>query len=165
MIGLDLGEIPVDGRITQAPSGGEKADRSPVDRGKQGLKRSAACAACAACGVRGVPLGIVSEGADGHDSPLLGLTLDAAQEQVGMLPHTVNVNLDRGYDGIKSRALIAELGLTAEIARKGVPAPIQASGRWPVERTHSSMNGYGRLRRCTERNGRAVDFYLYLAAT
>ncbi len=27
------------------------------------------------------------------------------------------------------------------------------------------MNGYGRLRRCTERSGEVVDFYLYLAAT
>ena len=26
------------------------------------------------------------------------------------------------------------------------------------------MNGYGKLRRCTERNARGVDFYLYLAA-
>ncbi|MDQ1035356.1 hypothetical protein QFZ75_001772 [Streptomyces sp. V3I8] len=58
MIGLDLGEISVDGCITKAPSGREKAGRSPVDRGKQGLKRSAACDA------RGVPLGIVSEGAN-----------------------------------------------------------------------------------------------------
>ena len=32
------------------------------------------------------------------------------------------------------------------------------------ERTQSWMNGYGKLRRCTERNGAAVDFYLYLAA-
>ncbi len=63
------------------------------------------------------------------------------------------------------RIKLAELGFTAEIARKGVPAPIQAGRRWPVERTHSWMNGYGKLRRCTERNGRVVDFYLYLAAT
>jgi len=26
------------------------------------------------------------------------------------------------------------------------------------------MNGYGKLRRCTERNARVMDFYLYLAA-
>jgi hypothetical protein len=26
------------------------------------------------------------------------------------------------------------------------------------------MNGYGKLRRCTERNAKIVDFYLYLAA-
>lgn len=26
------------------------------------------------------------------------------------------------------------------------------------------MNGFGRLRRCTDRRSRVVDFYLYLAA-
>ena len=26
------------------------------------------------------------------------------------------------------------------------------------------MNGYGKLRRCTEHNARVIDFYLYLAA-
>ncbi|MCX4758668.1 IS5 family transposase [Kitasatospora sp. NBC_00240] len=158
MIGLGLGEISVDGCITKAPSGGDKAGRSPVDRGKQGLKRSVATDAC------GVPLGIVSDGANRHDSPLLGPTLDAAKDQVGALPEAVNVNLDRGYDSAKSRSLIAQLGFTAEIARKGVPAPIQAGKRWVVERTHSWMNDYGKLRRCTERSGSVVDFYLYLAA-
>ena len=33
-----------------------------------------------------------------------------------------------------------------------------------VERTNSWMNGYGKTRRCTERDGKIVDFYLYLAA-
>ncbi|MFJ8941114.1 IS5 family transposase [Streptomyces sp. NPDC102365] len=158
VIGLGPSEISVDGCITKAPSGGEKAGRSPVDRGKQGLKRSVASDAC------GVPLGIVSDGANRHDSPLLGPTLEAAKAQVGPLPETVNVNLDRGYDSTKSRALMAELGFTAEIARKGVPAPIQAGKRWVVERTHSCMNDYGKLRRCTERSGSVVDFYLYLVA-
>ncbi|MFD8263514.1 IS5 family transposase [Streptomyces griseoluteus] len=158
MVGLGLYEISVDGCITKAPTGGEKAGRSPVDRGKQGLKRSVASNAC------GVPLGIVSDGANRHDSPLLGPTLQAAKAQLGPLPETVNVNLDHGYDSAKIRALIAELGFTAEIARKGVPAPIQAGRRWVVERTHSWMNGYGKLRRCTEKSGSVVDFYLYLAA-
>ncbi|WP_060880062.1 IS5 family transposase [Streptomyces scabiei] len=158
MIGLDLDEISVDGCITKAPCGGEKAGRSPVDRGKQGLKRSVASDAC------GVPLGIVSDGANRHDSPLLGPTLAAAKEQAGAMPEAVNVNLDRGYDSTKSRLLIGELGFSAEIARKGLPAPIQAGKRWVVERTHSWMNDYGKLRRCTERSGDVVDFYLYLAA-
>lgn len=58
MLGLRLAEIAVDGRITKAPSGGEKAGRSPVDRGKQGLKRSVASDAT------GVPLRIVAAGAN-----------------------------------------------------------------------------------------------------
>jgi hypothetical protein len=32
--------VLVDGATTKAPGGGEVAGRSPVDRGKQGLKRS-----------------------------------------------------------------------------------------------------------------------------
>lgn len=65
MIGLELGELSVDGCITKAPCGGEAAGRSAVDRGKQGLKRSVATEA------RGIPLGMVSAGANRHDSPLL----------------------------------------------------------------------------------------------
>lgn len=80
------------------------------------------------------------------------------------MPATVNVNLDRGYDSSKSRALVTELGFTAEIARKGVPAPIQTGKRWVVERTHAWMNDYGKLRHCTEKSGSIVDFCLYLAA-
>lgn len=55
-------------------------------------------------------------------------------------------------------------GGTAEIARKGVPAPIQAGKRWVIERTHSWMNDYRKLRRRTEKSGEAVDFHLRLAA-
>src|SRR5262249_6109724 len=54
MIGLELGELSVDGCITKAPCGGEVAGRSPVDRGKQGLKRSVATEGT------GIPLGIVA---------------------------------------------------------------------------------------------------------
>src|ERR687890_1852348 len=53
-IGLELSELAVDCRITKAPCGGEKAGRSPVDRGKRGIKRSVAVDA------RGIPLGVVS---------------------------------------------------------------------------------------------------------
>jgi hypothetical protein len=37
MIGLDVSEVAVDCCITKAPCGGEKAGRSPVDRGKRGI--------------------------------------------------------------------------------------------------------------------------------
>lgn len=57
----------------KAPSGGEEAGRSPVDRGKQGLRRSVASDAA------GVPVGIVSADADRHDSPLFAPTLEATK--------------------------------------------------------------------------------------
>jgi hypothetical protein len=50
-----------------------------------------------------------------------------------------------------TRDLLEILGYRAEIAVKGKPAPIQACRRGPIERTHSWMNGYGKLRRFTDR--------------
>ena len=64
-IGLDLADVAVDCCITKAPCGGEKAGRSPVDRGKQGIKRSVVVDA------EGIPLGVASAPANRHDSPLL----------------------------------------------------------------------------------------------
>jgi transposase len=157
MIGLELDDLAVDGCLTKAPGGGEAAGRSPVDRGKQGLKRSVVTDGA------GIPLHVVSAGANRHDSPLLAPTL-AGLDKLDRLPEDVTVHLDRGYDGRPSRALLDELGFQGAIARKGVPAPIQAGSRWVVERAHSWMNGYGKLRRCTEKLRPVVDFYLFLAA-
>lgn len=157
MIGLDLEDLAVDGCITKAPGGGEAAGRSPVDRGKQGLKRSVVTDGT------GIPLHVVSAGANRHDAPLLAPTL-AGLEKLDRMPADVTVHLDRGYDSKAARALLAELGFDGAIARKGVPAPIQAGARWVVERTHGWMNGFGKLRRCTEKAKAVVDFYLYLAA-
>lgn len=159
IIGLQLGDVPADGCITKAPCGGDRAGPSPVDRRKGGLKRSVATDRA------GVPLGIVSAGANRHDSPLLGPTLHAASDQVGPhWPSEVTVHLDAGYDSQITRALLDGLGLHGQIARKGVPAPIQVGKRWVCERTHAWMNGYGKLRRCTDRDATIVDFFLYLAA-
>ncbi len=61
IVGLVLEEITVDGCITKSPGGGECAGRSPVDRGKQGMKRSSMV--------------------DGH-----GIPLDRWPERTGMIP-------------------------------------------------------------------------------
>jgi transposase len=157
MVGLDLDELAADGCITKAPGGGEVAGRSPVDRGKQGLKRSVVTDG------RGIPLHLVSAGANRHDGPLLAATL-AGLDKLDELSEDVTVYLDRGYDSRSTRALLDELGLRGAIARKGIPAPLQAGRRWVVERTHAWMNGFGKLRRCTEKQAAVVDFYLFLAA-
>ena len=157
MIGLELDDLAVDGCITKAPGGGEVAGRSPVDRGKGGLKRSVVTEGT------GVPLHLVGAGANRHDAPLLASTL-AGLDKLDGLPDDVTVHLDRAYDGDPTRALLDALGLDGAIARKGVPAPVQAGSRWVVERTHSWMNDYGKLRRCTEKRAAVVDFYLFLAA-
>jgi len=158
VIGLELDDVAVDGRVTKAPCGGEKAGRSPVDRGKQGLKRSTPTDA------NGIPLPLVSAGANRHDARLRRPTL-AGLDAVGPLDTDRSVHLDRGYAGAATRDAFAEYGVTGIVARTGVPAPLQVGQRWVIERTQAWMNGFGKVRRCTERVGVVVDFYLFLAAT
>ena len=89
--GLELSEVAVDCCITKAPCGGEKSGRSPVDRGKRGIKRSVAVDA------RGIPLGIVTAPANRHDSPLLPETLDVLRA-LDLMPEGASIRLDLGYD-------------------------------------------------------------------
>ena len=146
IIGLELGDVAVDGCLTKAPCGGERAGPSPVDRRKGGLKRSVATDGY------GIPLGIASAGANRHDSPLLAPTLQAAHRQLGgLLPADRTCHLDAGYDSQPTRQTLDEQGFAAQIAHKGTPAPIQAGRRWPVERTNSWLSNYGQMRRNTDR--------------
>ena len=123
IVGLRLADVAVDCCITKAPCGGEKAGRSPVDRGKRGLKRSAVVDA------DGIPLGAVAAPANRHDSPLLGETLDALGK-LGPLPERMSVHLDRGYDSEATRRRLRDRGLEATISEKGKPAPLVATKRW-----------------------------------
>jgi transposase len=156
IVGLVLEEISVDGCITKAPGGGEVAGRSPVDRGKQGMKRSLMVEA------RGIPLGRVLVGANRHDSPLLAPTLDKLDD-LGPLPDIITVHLDAGYDSQGTRDELASRNLRGEIAHKGDKAPIQASQRWHIERTNAWHNAFNRLQRCYERREVVVDAFFDLA--
>jgi transposase len=156
LFGLRLDHLAVDGCTTKAPCGGQTAGPSPVDRRKQGRKRSLAVEA------DGMPLAAVPAPANHRDDGLLGVTLDAIGG-VGPLPARPVVHLDAGYDYQPCRQVLAERGMAGEIAARGVPAPIQAGRRWVIERTHAWGNQYGKLRWCTERRRRVVEFWLALA--
>jgi transposase len=157
LFGLELEHLAVDGCITKAPCGGQVAGSSPVDRRKQGLKRSLAVEAA------GIPLAVVPAPANRRDDGLLGATLDAV-EALGLLPAQPVVHLDAGYDYQTCRQVLADHGLVGEIASRGLPAPIQARRRWVIERTHAWGNQYGKLRWCTERRRLVVEFWLALAS-
>jgi transposase len=156
VVGLVLEHIAVDGCITKAPGGGQVAGPSPVDRRKQGMKRSLLVEGY------GIPLGRVLAGAHRHDSPLLAPTLDRL-DGLGPLPETITVHLDAGYDSGKTRDLLAERNLQGEIAHKGDKAPIQAGQRWHVERTNAWHNAFNRLQRCYERTEIVIDAFFDLA--
>jgi transposase len=156
LVGLVLDNLSVDGCITKAPGGGQVAGPSPVDRRKQGMKRSLLVEGY------GIPLGRVLAGAHRHDSPLLGPTLDLLAE-LGPLPDDITVHLDSGYDSGKTRETLTDHGLHGEIARKGEKAPIQATHRWHVERTNAWHNGFNRLQRCYERRQAVIEAFFDLA--
>lgn len=157
MIGLQLENLAVDGCIVKAPCGGEAAGRSPVDRGKQGTKRSVLVDG------NGIPLGCVVAGANCHDSPLLAPTLDKLGRFGFDLPERITVHLDAGYDSGKTRDLLNMLGCDSVISKKG--EPLQAGARWVVERTNSwHTRGFRKLQICTEVRTRVIDAFIALAA-
>jgi transposase len=156
MVGLELSELAVDCCVTKAPCAGEKAGRSPVDRGKGGVKHSVVVDG------RGIPLGSVTAPANRHDSPLLVPTLDAARA-LGLVPEGATVHLDRGYDSKLTRLRLLERGLVAKVSEKGRPAPLNATKRWIIERTNSWQNAHRKLLWCTERRGGVVDFWVALS--
>jgi transposase len=156
-LGLALGDVAVDGCITKAPGGGEQAGKSPVDRGKQGLKRSTVVDA------NGIPLGAIAAPANRHDSPLLEPTL-ATLDEFDPLPTPMTVHLDRGYDSAVTRQRLDARGLRAEIAQRGKPAPLTAGTRWVVERTNAWTNAHKKLVWCTERRASVIAFWMAFSA-
>jgi transposase len=154
-IGLELGDVAVDGSLHKAPCGGEGTGRSPVDRGKLGWKWSIATDEV------GIPVGWTADRANHNDCVILPETL-AEVARRGLLGRISTLHLDRGYDNNNVRRHVAELGIPALVCEKqrrpgtkvGTPLPksvLSLGLRWPVERTNSWLSNYGQLRRNTDR--------------
>ena len=160
IVGLDLDDVTVDGCIVKAPAGGEAAGKSPVDRGKQGTKRSVLSDG------NGIPLGCVAAPANRHDSVFLRPALEKLgrfETRFGIgLPEDINVHLDAGYDSKTTRELLDELGCHGVISVKGFP--LQTGRRWVIERLNAWHNhGFKKLLVCTERRTHVIDALIALA--
>ncbi|MEV6170802.1 transposase [Streptomyces sp. NPDC051954] len=159
MVGLELEDLAADGCITQAPTGGECAGRSPVDRGKQSLKRSQLT------DNYGIPVVTVPTGANIRDHTLPPETLDGFAEltdQLGVPRHPA-LSLDAGYDSGPVYRDLTERDITHRTSKRDTKTPIHTDGRWGAERTNSWMNNFGKLRRNTERRRACTEFFLQLA--
>ena len=114
-----------------------------------------------------MPIGLVIDGANRHDSKMVEATLESIPVK---RPQPTRKNpqgmcLDKGYDYDNVRGLVREFGYTAHIKARGEEARAikrQAgfkARRWVVERTHSWMN---RFRRILTRWEKKAENYLAL---
>jgi len=145
--GLDWRWQSLDGAITKAPLGGEATGANPTDRGKRGTKRSLLTEG------NGIPIAIVSDGANRHDMKLLASTLGATmterpeptEEQVQHLC------LDKGYDFEDCRQEALNHRYVPHIRTRGEEkkAKVEHAGykprRWVVEVTHSWLNRFRKI--------------------
>lgn len=151
IIGLDLGDVAVDGSLHKAPCGGEGTGPNPTDRAKLGWKWSVAAERS------GIPIGWVCAAANRNDIVLLDPTLDAVAQR-GLLDDIGTLHLDRSYDYPVIERRLDALGLVdRDIQRRGTKVagvkkqPLRLGMRWIVEATNTWWSNHGQLRRNTDR--------------
>ena len=150
LIGLNFSWLALDGSLHKAPLGGKKTGPNPTDRAKGGVKRSLLTEA------RGIPVGLVLDGANRHDVKLVDSTLaslppaaEAARDAHRVAGGEQGLCLDAGYDSKQVRETLTALGYTAHIRPRGEEAQAKKAGqkarRWVVERTHCWLNRFRHL--------------------
>jgi len=114
--------------------------------GKKGTKRSLLVDG------RGAPLSLIVAGANRHDVKLLAQTLDAivVYRPKPTTRRPQNLCVDKAYTGKPAERQMRERGYLPHVPQKGVgKARRKTKGRarrWVVERTHSWMNNFRKVR-------------------
>ncbi len=133
--------------------------------GKKGTKRSLLVDG------RGAPLSLIVAGANRHDVKLLAATLDAiiVKRPRPTRRRPQNLCVDKGYAGKPADKEIRDRGYIPHVPKKGLPLPRGRhrtrgrARRWVVERTHSWMNNYRKLRVRYEKKAVNFEGLLHLA--
>lgn len=155
-IGLDLHRKVGDCSHAKSPIGKDSVGPSPVDRRKQGTKRSIITDG------NGVLLGCVVASGSRNDAKLLRATIQSVPSQF-QSDGSHKIWLDAIYDTQEVRDICFEYGLRPQISsnphrKKSEPIrSIQKGVRWVVERTHSWIN---RFRHISTRFDKSTDNYL-----
>ncbi len=145
--GIDWTWQSVDGAMTKAPLGGEDTGPNPTDRAKSGTKRSLLTEGA------GIPIAIVSAGANRHDMKLLAKTLGATviARPVPTPEDPQHLCLDKGYDYADCQQEAIENGYIPHIRSRGEEIaekekhPDKKARRWVVEVCHSWLNRFRKI--------------------
>lgn len=154
--------IPMRGRrffVCASHLGGKKTGPSPTDRARPGSKHQVLVDA------NGVPVSAILTGANRNDVTQLLPLVDGIPQIRGTrgqpLCKPKVIDADRGYDSDAHRRRLRERGIRPLIARRRTE---NGSGlgkcRWVVERTHSWLHGFRRLRIRLERRSDIHEAFL-----
>jgi transposase len=140
---------------------GEKTGPNPTDRRRAGSKHHLLTDA------QGIPLSVILTEANRHDVTQLIPLLEAIPPVAGQCGAPKRkpalIQADRGYDSDPLRALLAERGIGAEIARRYTShGSSLGKTRWIVERTIAWLHQFRRLRIRFERLAQIHEAFLKL---
>jgi transposase len=116
---------------------------------------------------QGIPLAILLTAANVNETTMLESTIDAIQpikRPTGRpRKRPDKLHADKAYESKKNKAALRKRGIASRIARKGIESK-QKLGRhrWVVERTHSWLNRYKRLKVRYERRADIHEAFLKL---
>ncbi|WP_414056275.1 IS5 family transposase [Paraburkholderia hospita] len=144
--------------------GGPKTGPNPTDRARPGSKHHVLVDA------NGIPVSVIVTGANRNDVTQLLPLVDAIPPIRGTRGRPLRkpkvIYADRGYDSDSHRRRLRERGIRPVIARRRTE---HGSGlgkfRWVVERTHSWLHGFRRLRIRFERRSDIHEAFLKLACS
>jgi transposase len=114
---------------------------------------------------QGIPLAILLTAANVHETTMLETTIDAIQPihrpRGRPRRRPDKLHADKGYASKKNQAALRQRRIQPRIARKGIESK-QKLGRhrWVVERTHSWLNRYRRLKVRYERRADIHEAFL-----
>ena len=147
MKGIEWDWQSTDGAMTKAPLAPETVGPNPTDRAKNGTKRHVATDG------RGVPLALVTTGANRHDVSQLELLLDSyvipRPEVTAQFPQ--HLCADKAYDSPYARHVMLDRSFTPHILARGeeqkekTRTPGHRARRWVVEACHSWMNRFRKI--------------------
>ena len=152
--------------ITKAPLGGQATGPSPVDRSKQGTKRSVLT------DQRGVPLAVKITGAHTHDKTVARATLDGpVVERPKKVVYRLHpLCLDKGYDYADVIEGVKQRDYHLHLAKRGADKTTRpgqknhSARRWVVERTHAWHNRFRRLLIRWEKKSTHYEAFIQVAS-
>lgn len=114
---------------------------------------------------QGIPLAILLTAANVNETTMLESTMDAIdpikRPRGRPRKRPEKLHADKGYESKKNKAALRRRGITSRIARKGIESKERLGRhRWVVERTHSWLNRFRRLKIRYERRADIHEAFL-----